>query len=141
MLQFTGLTDLCEANPLTLTRGQRQLVAMASTLIAEPEILVIDEPTTGQDWRGVQAIMDLVDRLNQQGTTIVMISHDRELIAHHARRVVTIDGGRVVADGPVQTQVTTQLGELWQQCFGGRPDSCDEITAGRRLAQSCGART
>ena len=141
VLQFTGLTDLCEANPLTLTRGQRQLVAMASTLIAEPEILVIDEPTTGQDWRGVQAIMDLVDRLNQQGTTIVMISHDRELIAHHARRVVTIDGGRVVADGPVQTQVTTQLGELWQQCFGGRPDSCDEITAGRRLAQSCGART
>ena len=141
VLQFTGLTDLSEANPLTLTRGQRQLVAMASTLIAEPEILVIDEPTTGQDWRGVQAIMGLVDRLNQQGTTIVMISHDRELIAHHARRVVTIDGGQVVADGPVQTQVITQLGELWHECFGARPDSCDEITAGRRLAQSCGART
>ena len=97
MLQFTGLTDLCEANPLTLTRGQRQLVAMASTLIAEPEILVIDEPTTGQDWRGVQAIMDLVDRLNQQGTTIVMISHDRELIAQSSIHVVFLISAIIMA--------------------------------------------
>ena len=137
VLDFTGLSDVADQNPLTLSRGQRQLVAMASTLIAEPEILVIDEPTTGQDWRGVQAIMSLVDRLNRQGATIVMISHDPELIAHHAERVVRIDGGRVVADGTPETQITTQLGELWQQCFGIKQVRCDEEIAGRRLARLC----
>ncbi len=57
VLDLTGLAHVADQNPFALPRGQRQLVAMASSLIAEPEILVIDEPTTGQDWRGVQAII------------------------------------------------------------------------------------
>ena len=135
VLDLTGLVQVADQNPFALPRGQRQLVAMASSLIAEPEILVIDEPTTGQDWRGVQAIMTLVTELNRRGTTIVMISHDLELVGHYAQRVVRIDDGRVVADGPAETQVTTQLRELWHACFGADPSVRDEVAAAGQLAR------
>ena len=62
--------------------------------------------------------MRLIDRLNQQGTTIVMISHDMELVVEHAGRVIRIEDGRIVADGPAEMQVSTQLGELWRTLFG-----------------------
>lgn len=137
VLEFTGLSGVADENPLTLTRGQRQLVAMASILVVEPEILVIDEPTTGQDWRGVRSIMRLIDRLNQQGTTIVMISHDMELVAEHASRVIRIEDGRIVADGPAEMQVSTQLGELWRTLFGLDISPRLSVAVGR-LLELCG---
>lgn len=118
VLSFTGLLEMADQNPLTLPRGQRQLVAMASTLVARPPVLVVDEPTTGQDWPGELAIMGLLDRLHEQGTTIVMISHDQELVARHATRVVGLSGGLVTSDGPTANQVSTQLGQLWHGLFG-----------------------
>lgn len=117
-LEITGLAGLAGQHPLTLARGQRQLVAVASALVGEPRLLVIDEPTTGLDWAGAQAVMSLVDRLHQQGTTILMISHDQDLIARHAERVITLGHGQVVADGPTALAVQTDITRLWRRLFG-----------------------
>lgn len=136
VLDLTGLDAVADQNPLTLGRGQRQLVAMASTLVSEPGVLVLDEPTTGQDRRGATAVMGLVDRLNRLGTTIIMISHDPDLIARHARRVITLEHGRVVADGPTAQHVTTEVSRLWGRLFGrAATPILDEVAAGRALAR------
>jgi len=108
---------------------------MASTLVSRPQVLVIDEPTTGQDWNGVQSLMSLVERLNAEGATIVMISHDQELVAQYAHRAITLSAGRVIADGPAATQVTTEVTRLWAGLFGAAmPPPRDANEAGHLLA-------
>ena len=83
-------------------KGERQKVAVASILVLKPEILVIDEPTTGQDWSGIQSMMSLVDTLHKSGTTIVMITHDMDVVARYAQRVVVLCKGEVKLDGPTR---------------------------------------
>lgn len=100
VLAFTGLEPYREVHPFTLSKGERQALAVASILAMEPKILIIDEPTTGSDWRGVQTIMSMIRDLNDAGTTVLMISHDMELVAQFAKRVVVMKQGRIVLDGP-----------------------------------------
>ncbi|HEY3409702.1 MAG TPA: energy-coupling factor transporter ATPase, partial [Propionicimonas sp.] len=99
VLELTGLGGVRTEHPFSLGKGDRQRIAVASILALRPAILVVDEPTTGQDWAGVQAMMALIDQLNRDGTTIVLVTHDLDLVAAHARRVVVLDDGLVVADG------------------------------------------
>ena len=73
--------------------------ALASILAMRPEILVIDEPTTGQDWRNAQATMRTLEALNRDGLTIVFVTHDSRLVAEHAQRVVVMAEGSIIADG------------------------------------------
>ncbi|WP_163541353.1 ABC transporter ATP-binding protein [Occultella kanbiaonis] len=101
VLDQVGMPGLADVHPYRLGKGQRQRLAVASVLALEPEILVIDEPTTGQDWTGSVAMMDLVADLNASGHTILMITHDMLLAARYARRAVVFDGGRVRADRPI----------------------------------------
>jgi ABC-type multidrug transport system ATPase subunit len=67
-------------------------------LALEPRVLVIDEPTTGQDWLGARAMMSLVRELNLSGHTILMITHDMTLVAEHARRALVFAHGSLIAD-------------------------------------------
>lgn len=96
-----GLHDSLSLEPFTLSKGQRQRVALASVLAMETEVLVLDEPTTGQDYREGVEIMELVADLNRQGKTIIMVTHDMELVAGYARRVIILNSGTVIDDGPV----------------------------------------
>ena len=73
---------------------------MASVLATRPEVLILDEPTTGLDHAEVDEMMALVRRLNAAGHTVVMITHAMCVAAEYARRVVAMAGGRIVADGP-----------------------------------------
>lgn len=98
VLDQVGMPEFADRHPFTLGKGERQRLAVASVLALEPEVLVIDEPTTGQDWRGAQAMMRLVEELNAAGHTIVMITHDMTLVARHARRALVFAGGRLLAD-------------------------------------------
>lgn len=103
-----GLENLLEANPFSLSKGQRQRVALASVLAMETDILVLDEPTTGQDFsEGIQ-IMDIVKELNAQGKTIVMVTHDMELVARYARRVIILHKGTIIEDGTVEAVLTKE---------------------------------
>ena len=97
VLALTGLTDCRTKHPHMLSKGRRQMVALASVLVLKPEVLVIDEPTTGLDWPGVTQVMGMVQELHKQGTTVVMVSHDMDIVAHYAERVVVMKEGRCLA--------------------------------------------
>lgn len=89
-----------DAEPYLLNRGTRQLLALASVIVCEPEVVVLDEPTTGLDYRECEKVMEAVEELHERGTTIVMVCHDMEVVSDHARRVVAMTEGRVIGDGP-----------------------------------------
>nr|WP_242831879.1 ABC transporter ATP-binding protein [Desulfitobacterium hafniense] len=99
-LALTGLENYRQVHPYTLSKGERQFIAVASVLALTPEILVIDEPTTGLDWVGVEKIMKLLQQLHRKGTTILMISHDMDSVADYAERVIILREGQVMIDAP-----------------------------------------
>ena len=88
-----------DLNPLTASRGERQRVALASLMALTPELLILDEPTTGLDWRECMHTMELVSALNAQGTTVFMVSHDMEIVRDFAKRVLVLHDGKLSADG------------------------------------------
>ena len=88
------------ADPFLLNRGTRQLLALASVVVCGPEVLLLDEPTTGLDFCECLKVMDYVRELNEKcGTTVVMVCHDMEVVADYAKRLIVMTAGRVVADG------------------------------------------
>lgn len=89
-----------DAEPYLLNRGTRQLLALASIIVLEPTTVILDEPTTGLDFRECVKVMDIVRELNEGGTTVIMVCHDMEVVGDFARRVIAMTEGRVVADGP-----------------------------------------
>ena len=93
-----GLTPYLKENPIFLSKGQRQRVAFASLLSMQPEVMVLDEPTTGQDYQEGIEIMEMVKGLHQQGHTILFVTHDMELVARYAQRVIVLSQGRVLVD-------------------------------------------
>jgi energy-coupling factor transporter ATP-binding protein EcfA2 len=100
MLRRFGISDLTDANPHSLGKGQRQKIALASIVVLAPRILVIDEPTTGLDWAECQQILDIVDTIRASGTTVVVVTHDMRLVRERASRVVAMSHGDIIYDGP-----------------------------------------
>src|SRR5258705_5564921 len=99
LLDLVNLRDEAERYPFSLGRGQRQKLAVASVLAMEPRILIVDEPTTGLDWQGGAAMMRLMRELHAGGRTVVIITHDMNIVAEFAERAIVIAGGRIVVDG------------------------------------------
>lgn len=99
-LEFVGLEKFKNRHPFTLGKGERQKLAFATVLAMEPKILIIDEPTTGQDWDGTNKMMEMLDKLHKQGHTILMITHNMLLAAEYADRVIVFSNGKVMLDGP-----------------------------------------
>ena len=91
-----------DADPFLLDKGARQRLAVAAILALRPDVLVLDEPTTGLDFREQERMLDLLDRLHAAGRTVIIITHTPWVIAEHARRVVLLKGGRVRYDGPLR---------------------------------------
>ena len=87
-------------DPFLLNRGTRQLLALASIVVLEPSIVILDEPTTGLDFRECERVMQIVGELHRKGSTIVMVCHDMEVVADYAERVIVMNAGTVVDDGP-----------------------------------------
>lgn len=98
-LAAVGLSALADEDPLFLSKGQRQRLAVAAVLAMGPEILVVDEPTTGQDYRSISSIMSLLCELQQQGKTILVITHDMTLVAEYCQRVVAFRDGNLAFTG------------------------------------------
>lgn len=99
VLEFVGLADSKHRHPFTLGKGERQKLAVATILAMEPEILVIDEPTTGQDWNGTQRMMEMMEKLHQKGHTVLAITHNMRLAAEYADRIIVFSEGKVALDG------------------------------------------
>ncbi|MEL7642700.1 MAG: ATP-binding cassette domain-containing protein [bacterium] len=111
VLEEMALSGKEEDMPFQLSRGQRQRLAVASVLAMEPSILIIDEPTTGQDWRESIALMELVNELNRKGHTCIVTTHNMNLVSLYARRVIVMRQAKIALDGPTQ-DVFREVDEL-----------------------------
>jgi energy-coupling factor transport system ATP-binding protein len=100
-LAMTGLTGLAEMYPRVLSKGQKQKVAIASALAMQPKMLILDEPTSGQDAKERDHLLKLLVELNKQGIAIVLVTHDMEILARYVSRVVVMSRGVKVFDGTV----------------------------------------
>lgn len=87
-------------DPFLLNRGARQLLALASIVVLAPPVVVLDEPTTGLDYRECVKVMDIIRRIHERGITVVMVCHDMEVVADYAARCIVMSGGEVVDDAP-----------------------------------------
>ncbi len=99
VLKSVNLIDKIKEDPLFLGRGQKRRLGVASVLVMHPEIIIVDEPTTGQDYRMSKEIMELLKKLNEDGTTIIVITHDMRLVAEFCPRSIVMNQGKIVYDG------------------------------------------
>lgn len=88
-----------EASPFMLSRGKRQMVALAATVVTNPKILLLDEPTCGLDYKECMRIMQVVERLRKNGCCVIMVCHDMEVVLDYATRLITINDGKLIIDG------------------------------------------
>ena len=98
MLRMVGLSSKYKAYPGQLSGGEQQRVAIARALINKPEVLLADEPTGNLDSFNTHEIMNLLDEINQRGTTVIVVTHSHEMVAEMNKRVITMDRGEVIRD-------------------------------------------
>ncbi len=108
VLDLVGLRGERLRHPFYLSGGQKQRVAVAAALAMEPEVLILDEATSELDPIGAEEIHDLAGSLKQQGKTIIMVEHNIDELARHADRIVVMDHGEKLKDGPVR-EVLSQV--------------------------------
>jgi energy-coupling factor transporter ATP-binding protein EcfA2 len=101
-LAAVGLEGRGEEDPFGLTKGERQRVAVASVLSVRPEVLILDEPTTGLDYAEQRSMMDLVKGLNEAGSTIIVVTHTMWVVAEYAHRAAVVREGKVSLQGTVR---------------------------------------
>jgi putative ABC transport system ATP-binding protein len=103
-LERVGLGHRLANTPAQLSGGQQQRVAIARALVNEPSIVLGDEPTGNLDSKSGVEVMTMLQELNEQGITVVLVTHD-DRVAHHAQRIVRIADGRIVSDEPVSDRI------------------------------------
>jgi ABC-type sulfate/molybdate transport systems ATPase subunit len=121
MLDRFGIADLAGHYPRDLSVGQRQRVALAAVMVTRPGALLLDEPTRGLDYAAKQGLGTILQEWRDQGIAILLVTHDVELAATVADRVVLLQGGRITADGEpsavlsTSTQFRPQVAELFPE--------------------------
>ena len=107
-LESVGLSSKIDEDPMFLGKGEKRRLAVASILAMRPKIMIVDEPTTGQDFRMSEDTMNLLEELNRAGTTILAITHDMTLVSEHMRRVIVMCMGIVMYDGSTRGFFSSQ---------------------------------
>jgi len=105
-LNLLGLSQYRESSPFMLSGGERKRLALASVLAWDPEVVILDEPTIGQDYAQKEKLRQFILQLRAQGKTVVIVTHDIEFVADCSPRVVLMANGRIVADGKVEEILT-----------------------------------
>lgn len=98
-LEAVGLVGYEQEDPFSLTKSGRQRVAVAAVLAIQPDVLILDEPTTGLDYKEQRSMMDMVKRLNERGSTTIFITHHMWVVAEYAQKVFVIKDGRILLKG------------------------------------------
>jgi energy-coupling factor transport system ATP-binding protein len=150
-LEATGLTEEERTNPYDLGQSRRKLLALASVLAMRTQVLVLDEPTTGQDARGVERVRAIVASAADAGRTVIAISHDMRFVAEAFERIVVMRAGQIVLDGPPASVFGAENREILRSTFlepplaaivgerlglGGTPTDADVVSALRARAGS-----
>ncbi len=115
VLERLGIAHLADRQIRELSGGQQQRTFLARALIGDPDLLLLDEPTSGVGLKTRHEVMHLLRELNRAGTTVLMTTHDLHVAATHLPRLVCVGGGGVVADGPLQDVLTP---EILQRTYG-----------------------
>ena len=98
VLKLVGLEHKQKSHPEELSGGERQRVAVARALVNNPRMIIADEPTGNLDPKMSLEIMSLLEKINELGTTVLVVTHERELVNEFSKRVIAIDGGRIISD-------------------------------------------
>ena len=101
-LEAMELSDVRDRHPLSLPKGDRARVVIAAILAMQPEIIIFDEPTTGQDYRGAMNILELSKKFHKKGKTIIVITHHLYLMPEFAERVIVMGKGTILLDAPIR---------------------------------------
>ncbi|CCX54870.1 energy-coupling factor ABC transporter ATP-binding protein [Veillonella sp. CAG:933] len=107
-LADTGISHLRDAYPPTLRRGEKQRVAIASALAMKSKILILDEPTSGQDGKETRELLELLETLRATGLTIILVTHDMEIMASHCTRAIIVGYGTKAFDGKPEELFTSR---------------------------------
>lgn len=102
VLALVGLSDKAKAYPKQLSGGEQQRVALARALVNEPPVLLADEPTGNLDPENAWEIMQLLEAINQRGTTVLVVTHNREIVERMQKRVITLEDGVITSDNKVE---------------------------------------
>ena len=115
-LRFVGLEHLRDKYPFALSFGDRRKLAVAAIVAMNPEVIIMDEPTTAQDYKGRYILADLAKKMHDEhGRTIIMITHDMDLVAKYAERLIVMWNGEILADGP--TREVFQMHDILEKAF------------------------
>lgn len=108
VLSVVGLGDKADEDPFLLTKGERQRLAVAATLAVGPQVLILDEPTTGLDYGEIIDMMNLLKTLNEHGHTVICITHNMDVAAGYCHRMIILEAGSIIADGSVREVFSRQ---------------------------------
>ena len=108
-LKLLRIEELKDKNPYELSGGQGQKVALASIIAMDPEIMVIDEPTSQLDPKGTEEIFEIIDILKKEGKTIILVEHKLELIAEYAEKVMVLDEGEMILSGNTEDVLKNKI--------------------------------
>ena len=108
-LKLLRIEELRDKNPYELSGGQGQKVALASIIAMDPEIMVIDEPTSQLDPKGAEEIFEIIDILKKEGKTIILVEHKLELIAEYAEKVMVLDEGEMILSGNTEDVLKNKI--------------------------------
>jgi energy-coupling factor transport system ATP-binding protein len=151
-LEKVGLESKLDHFPLTLSKGDRSKVVIASVLAMDPQIIILDEPTCGQDHKGNTQIMNIAVKLQEEGKTIIVVTHNMGLIVRYAQRIIVMKQGRLFMDGTVrevfshpekllETQIKpphiTRLGSSLRDCLNTDKTYLAVEELGRDLVRLC----
>lgn len=99
VLEVTNTAAFADKNPFELSGGQQQRVALASVIVLEPDVMVIDEPTSQLDPQETERVFDIISRMKEMGKTVILVEHKIELIAEYADEVIVLENGKLLASG------------------------------------------
>ena len=130
-MKLTGISDLADRSPYSLSGGQQQRVALTSILVMQPKVLVLDEPTSQLDPIGTREVFIVIQRMAEQGMTVILVEHKVEWIANYVDRVIALNDGQVLLEGTPEEVLTSRLVE--ESGFG-----ISRYTSVARRAQAIG---
>ena len=156
VIERFGLPE--EVSPFALSRGQRQMVALASVVVMQPQVVILDEPTSGLDYRECMTVMQTVSEMAAQGSAVVMVCHDMEVVSDFADRAAVMANGRIVGLGPLDevfrndavmrqayvappqvVALSERLAHEVSPAFAGISEVAALVDVVERLAGGCGA--